>query len=262
MVSEITVTSIDETFPIAGKDNDSQGFRDNFSSIKTNFQTAKSEIDDLQANVVRTDQANNLNNNNILSANFVNCTEEVYDGNNVSGTVLVDFENGSYQRFRAEGSLTLRIVGFPDNNLASRVASMRIELTGDNYTKSIASVARNSGTVTIACTTNHGFTSGDKVTVTLTTNTSYNGTYIISVISATEFTYTLAGVNLVTTVDTGTCLVNRTVTFILGGGGVYKLASGTTNPVTVTSSSNPIIYEAWTYNSGNTVFLRSLGQFS
>ena len=34
-MSTIDDTSIDQTFPVAGQDNNSQGFRDNFSTIKT-----------------------------------------------------------------------------------------------------------------------------------------------------------------------------------------------------------------------------------
>ena len=36
MASNIVDTTIDETYPVAGVDNDSQGFRDNFNIIKTN----------------------------------------------------------------------------------------------------------------------------------------------------------------------------------------------------------------------------------
>jgi len=35
MASSIVTTGIDATYPVAGQDNDSQGFRDNFSQIKT-----------------------------------------------------------------------------------------------------------------------------------------------------------------------------------------------------------------------------------
>ena len=34
MASSIVTTGIDATYPVAGQDNDSQGFRDNFSQIK------------------------------------------------------------------------------------------------------------------------------------------------------------------------------------------------------------------------------------
>jgi len=42
---------IDPGFPQAGQDNDSQGFRDNFTNILSNFATAKDEISSLQAEI-------------------------------------------------------------------------------------------------------------------------------------------------------------------------------------------------------------------
>ena len=50
MASNINPTTINITYPIAGQDNDTQGFRDNFSGIKNNFSVAQSEISALQAN--------------------------------------------------------------------------------------------------------------------------------------------------------------------------------------------------------------------
>ena len=49
MSSAITTTSIDVTFPTPGVDNDTQGFRNNFSAIKIALDTAKSEISSVQA---------------------------------------------------------------------------------------------------------------------------------------------------------------------------------------------------------------------
>ena len=50
MASQINPNNIDTTFPIAGQDNDTQGFRTNYINIKNNFTTAASEISQLQAN--------------------------------------------------------------------------------------------------------------------------------------------------------------------------------------------------------------------
>jgi hypothetical protein len=50
MASKINPNTINITYPIAGQDNDTQGFRDNFSNIKNNFSVALSEISALQAN--------------------------------------------------------------------------------------------------------------------------------------------------------------------------------------------------------------------
>ena len=51
MTSLINITNIDITYPIAGQDNDTQGFRTNFQNIRNNFVTARSEITALQSNV-------------------------------------------------------------------------------------------------------------------------------------------------------------------------------------------------------------------
>ena len=54
MASTINSNNIDITYPIAGQDNDTQGFRDNFRNIKNNLNTARLEITDLQDDVALT----------------------------------------------------------------------------------------------------------------------------------------------------------------------------------------------------------------
>ena len=51
MASLINPAKIDITYPIAGQDNDTQGFRTNYQNIKNNFTVAASEITALQSNV-------------------------------------------------------------------------------------------------------------------------------------------------------------------------------------------------------------------
>ena len=48
MASNINTGIIDTTYPVAGQDNDSQGFRDNFTNTNANFEVAKDEIEELQ----------------------------------------------------------------------------------------------------------------------------------------------------------------------------------------------------------------------
>ena len=60
MASNINYSSIDETYPIAGKDNDSQGFRDNFGFIKNSLTSAKSEIENLQNNTAKLNEDNSF----------------------------------------------------------------------------------------------------------------------------------------------------------------------------------------------------------
>ena len=52
MASSINPNDIDGAYPVAGQDNNSQGFRDNFTNIKTNFTAAANEITDLQNKVI------------------------------------------------------------------------------------------------------------------------------------------------------------------------------------------------------------------
>ena len=49
MTSKITPTNINITYPIAGQDNDTQGFRDNFTNIRNNFTIAAVEISAMQS---------------------------------------------------------------------------------------------------------------------------------------------------------------------------------------------------------------------
>ena len=58
MASNIVPDTIDDAYPVAGQDNDSQGFRDNFNIIKTNFTYAKSEIENLQNDTAKTNADN------------------------------------------------------------------------------------------------------------------------------------------------------------------------------------------------------------
>ena len=65
MTSSINPDQINEAFPVAGQDNPSQGFRDNFSATKNNLNTAKSEITDLQSNTAKLNANNNFQNNEL-----------------------------------------------------------------------------------------------------------------------------------------------------------------------------------------------------
>jgi len=49
MASNITSLTIDNEYPVAGVDNDSQGFRDNFTIIKDSLAAAKAELSRLKA---------------------------------------------------------------------------------------------------------------------------------------------------------------------------------------------------------------------
>ena len=66
MASNIVPGNVDGTYPTAGQDNSSQGFRDNFTAIKNNFTEAKTEIDSLQTNKASLNSSSNFNNNSFI----------------------------------------------------------------------------------------------------------------------------------------------------------------------------------------------------
>ena len=167
MTSNINYVAINENFPVAGQDNDTQVFRDNFDTIKTNFREAKTEIEDLQTNVSRTDQDNDFNGNVIQNATLLNNLETVniaqtFDAGTTSYTL--DYQNGSYQIFTFDAaSFTFDFLNFPQTG--DKLAKMTIEMyssvsttvsftlsgSGASFIKKNASFP---GTLTVASATN------------------------------------------------------------------------------------------------------------
>ena len=69
-MSNIIFDNINEEYPVAGINNNTQGFRDNFQAIKTALSLAKSEIAKLEATAILSESLtatqpaiNDLNNN-------------------------------------------------------------------------------------------------------------------------------------------------------------------------------------------------------
>lgn len=101
MASNIVHTTIDAAYPVAGVDNDTQGFRDNFSIIKNNFAAAYTEITDLQTNGARLDSENTFNGTSLVAANMQATTEQHY----YPGV----YTAGSNINFQTAQSTTIRI---------------------------------------------------------------------------------------------------------------------------------------------------------
>ena len=143
MASNIVSETIDAAYPVAGVDNDTQGFRDNFSIIKDNFSAAKSEIETLQDNTVKLNAANNFNGSYIIDANQQAVTQKYYTlGTDVTTDINISFENGHYQTVTigTEGDeITLTLADWPLPESAGggnedRLAKMTLELfSSQNY---------------------------------------------------------------------------------------------------------------------------------
>jgi hypothetical protein len=130
MTSAINYLSINENFPVAGQDNDTQVFRDNFDTIKNNFRAAQEEISDLQTYSARVDSDNEFNNFKIVGA-LLQRTADAYVNNGSYSGSPIDWEAGSYQKFIVEGAHEVQFQNFFNDNsdLAPRVGKVTLELT-------------------------------------------------------------------------------------------------------------------------------------
>jgi hypothetical protein len=98
MTSNIVSETIDAAYPVAGVDNDTQGFRDNFSIIKTGLATAASEVTQLQNSTAKLDASNDFNGTTIADASLTQTTEQYFNaGTKIAGD-SISFLNGHYQR--------------------------------------------------------------------------------------------------------------------------------------------------------------------
>jgi len=70
--------------------------------------------------------------------------------------------------------------------------------------RTITNVVRTTNVVTITTSVAHGYSVGDSVTVAATSTTGVNGTFTITVVTSTTFSYAQTGTDITTTADTGT----------------------------------------------------------
>lgn len=116
MTSQINFSNINANYPVAGEDNDSQGFRDNFYNIKSALSVAKSEITDLQTNTAKSNTTTNFGGNLMQNAVMQNFNQLVYDGGTVSGTVTLDYTDGHYQSISLNTNTTITVTSWPTNS--------------------------------------------------------------------------------------------------------------------------------------------------
>lgn len=134
MASQINPNNIDGTYPIAGQDNDSQGFRDNFTNIKTNFEYASEEITDLESKVLLkaalsgTALNNNMNNNIISNGQLQGMSAPRAALGSVTVAAL-DFSASPYYTLTTNGSVTVSFSNLP---AAGQQAIIRLQVVVTN----------------------------------------------------------------------------------------------------------------------------------
>jgi hypothetical protein len=188
MTSQVNPYSIDGTFPVAGQDNNSQGFRDNFTNTRNNFAFIKSEVEDLQLKVVlKSSLANSSVSNDMngvvlerpqLKAYQISFVDILTPG--VAPTVL--FSSGNYQRMTLAAPINVVFGGWPAAGVAG-VLRLWIKITDVSYSVTWPTVANSVGNLSAF------------------EGTVYNGTnYVTTFASTGDYLFEISTVNAGSTI--------------------------------------------------------------
>jgi hypothetical protein len=127
-MSTINTNGINVNYPVPGVNNNSQGFRDNFAAIRTNLNTASTEITDLQNKVVvKSALANSTVNNDMANTLISNALTRSFRastynlGNALSGIVSVNVSLGDVQYGTIAGNTTIQFTGWGPTSTQSNV---------------------------------------------------------------------------------------------------------------------------------------------
>ena len=263
MASDINPGNIDGTFPIAGIDNDSQGFRTNFANTSTNFTEAKSEIEDLQSKVIlkapldgESVTDNDMQGEVLQSATLLDTRETIFAHGEQSGAVAIDHQNGQYQTIStagAGGAVVLTPANFP----ATSFGRVRIEIVIDDVADTLtlaSSVTLGLGhirglvglviTFEAAGTYTFDFTSYDNTAFTLEdiTQRSSREELTINAVVAAAYETVLADANIMVTLSDGgantiTIPANASVAYPIGTQLHFQQAGAGTTTIAITTDT-------------------------
>jgi hypothetical protein len=131
-MSNIIFNNIDVTFPIAGQDNPSKGFRDNWSYIQSGLSTAKSEITALETTALLKHSLSNANTpaeNDLGQSTIINGSYKEFYGSSLSvtpaasdTTITINVANGDAQQINlVSTAVNVVFTGWPDNGQYAKV---------------------------------------------------------------------------------------------------------------------------------------------
>jgi hypothetical protein len=235
MTSAINPNNINGNYPVANQPNNTQGFRDNFTNTKTNFQYAADELTDLQSKAVLkaaltgSTLDNNMGNQLIYAALIQDFSATAVQITATSGSIAVDYSAGHYQTIVPTGSIS---ISFTTNTwpAAGTAGLIRLRLI----------INDTACTVTLPSTVSVG-TTGIQGLSANTITFGAAGTY--------EFDFeTVDGGTTVTIFDLNRPLLagaGSGVGFATGSGGTVTQASSRTTGVTINKKCGAItLYSA------------------
>lgn len=231
MASSINPNDIDGAYPVAGQDNNSQGFRDNFTNIKTNFTAAANEITDLQNKVILkaaltgTTLDNNMGGSLLYDALIQDFAAQKVTVSGTSGAISINYASGHYQSITTSGSITLSFINWPANGTYGYI-KLQINITNAAHTVTLPSA------VTLGVSGIQGISptppTPGPYTITFTAGTyelafgTYNGGSTITIFDLNRGLTNFSGADI--TLDDVTATGN-----IIAGFGGTKFVSATGN---------------------------------
>lgn len=144
MTSAINPNNINGNYPVANQPNNTQGFRDNFTNTKTNFQYAADELTDLQNKAVLksaltgTALDNNMGNQLIYAALIQDFSATAVQITATSGSIAVDYSAGHYQTIVPTGSISISFTNWPISGTAG-ILRLRLNIASVAYTVTLPS---------------------------------------------------------------------------------------------------------------------------
>ena len=267
MASQINPNNIDGTYPIAGQDNNSQGFRDNFTNIKLNFQYAEDEINALQTNGAVLNGINNFNDNLIYAAKLQDLCATKAIVTTSSGSVSINYSAGHYQTVTTTGSISLAFTSWPVTGSYGWVR-LQIHITNTAYTVTLPSA------VSLGINNLQGYNSSTRAITFNATGyyelefTTYDGGSTITVhdctrnadpvyLPSSEDLDNGAAVSLTTTASYFSTLTGETATLANGREGQIKtlMMNGYLGTMTITVAA-----AGWNSGASGTITFNALGE--
>jgi len=227
MTSQINPNNVDGTYPVAGQPNNTQGFRDNFTNIKTNFSYAGTEITDLQNNGIfkaalsGTTLDNNMADNLIYAVKLQDVSYTYVQNTASAGSINIDYSAGPYQYISTTGSISLNFENWPVSGTAG-VIQIAVNVTSTAHTLTLPAA------VTLGTTGIQGYSAG-----------------VITFAATGTYQFSFSSVNYGATITIYD--LNRPLTaytnpfgYIAGGGGTVTQATNKATGVTLNKPSGQI----------------------
>lgn len=264
MTLQTTIADIDEEYPVAGVDNNTQGFRDNFSSIKSALSLAEAALTKLENNTVKVatlDEENNPVDNDLQGSSIVNGYYGNFHGLTYitpaisvisTSTTNINIQNGPLQIFTLNAAniielLPFTFTGWPGNAGTNYYANVRCHFLS-NMTEQSVTV----DTLDV----------GKQYTIDSLGNTSQASWNTVA--DTSGVVYEIGSVFIAKQsggTGTGTAKQWREVS-LHGADNFYNEASFDHLSIKIDPLGAHTVIEAWSYNGGNNVFLKLLGSYA